>query len=1052
MKKIFFLFVLLFTNLILHAQTGTVTLVPDATVYSNTEFSLGLSISCSGCSNFSINLNIGAFTYNSNNGTVYPAGVSVPQASGTSGIITVVINNSCQANQYINIPLKANVFNQPPNGPPNSQLISATISSCANMSVTNPNHAVSVTPINQNPSVNFLDFGSEVPAICRGARPNTYQIRVHNPAAGWLINTPSVSLDLPICAQDIVSTVTGFTITNYTTTKTVTWNLPSSINPNTYTYINVSFTLPCTSCTSFPLIVAPDIRFSGVRATYTPVGLLANTSAYLTTFNDLPSEVCNNNCTNGSTSGVSGVTMSFTDDPFHCPDGTPILASYVLGVGSAITSINHAQLTTNIPTQANITSVQLQVTAGTLTCAASGTQLSYTTVQNPNPILVSSSIVIGNVIPLTAPAGQKIDKLIWKFPVTCNVNSGTSLTFNYVYNYIPNPIIPPVDPISGEPMYNGGFECSANLVGIEYPNITNNAPFNYDYTFNANQHNYNTLFNCLPLNVINYFVRLKNTTNDFVSSLTVLPSSEVTYLIAIRANNLQNLVLKDILPSTLLNNTVGNFKFAYGTATNAYNPQNNLTFSAMANPSSITGTGMSTPAPQFDFNSVNNTLNITSINFPPNAQTLYITFDAQLSSSLIYNYSWVNSRFRLSQGNQSVYSSYTSVNVSQFQSVDTKMYARCVMPTLGEWQDNELKIRDTDKVDFKMTVKNTGSVPLSLKEIQNLKPMPSDKFVDAATISRGSNFKVDYLCNVTPTVQPSFTTSQACQINYSSSGPGKQRETVCPVPLTGVASVWSPTSCTQTNTNWIQFSYGNGITINPGDEISFIVRGQVSGASTSSTNDFAVNSFGVKLYYNNNYCPSPIEDTVKLINDGEGCDPPCINCASFALMKKEKYLISGWVREESKKGPDFQFKNYENSLIKLSFYDENGIQITTSSALEYFPSGKIIDGWQRIVGEFVVPATASGFVGNMKLELVNRSSEDFSFFDDIRILPSRGNMKSFVYDQKTQRLMAELDENNYSSFYEYDLEGGLIRIKKETEKGVFTIEESRSGNVKNAKP
>ena len=58
-------------------------------------------------------------------------------------------------------------------------------------------------------------------------------------------------------------------------------------------------------------------------------------------------------------------------------------------------------------------------------------------------------------------------------------------------------------------------------------------------------------------------------------------------------------------------------------------------------------------------------------------------------------------------------------------------------------------------------------------------------------------------------------------------------------------------------------------------------------------------------------------------------------------------------------------------------------------------------------------------------------------------------MKSFVYDQKTQRLMAELDENNYSTFYEYDLEGGLIRIKKETERGVFTIQETRRGNVKN---
>ena len=46
--------------------------------------------------------------------------------------------------------------------------------------------------------------------------------------------------------------------------------------------------------------------------------------------------------------------------------------------------------------------------------------------------------------------------------------------------------------------------------------------------------------------------------------------------------------------------------------------------------------------------------------------------------------------------------------------------------------------------------------------------------------------------------------------------------------------------------------------------------------------------------------------------------------------------------------------------------------------------------------------------------------------------------------------MAELDENNYSTFYEYDNEGGLIRVKKETEKGVYTIQETRSGNPKKA--
>ena len=57
-------------------------------------------------------------------------------------------------------------------------------------------------------------------------------------------------------------------------------------------------------------------------------------------------------------------------------------------------------------------------------------------------------------------------------------------------------------------------------------------------------------------------------------------------------------------------------------------------------------------------------------------------------------------------------------------------------------------------------------------------------------------------------------------------------------------------------------------------------------------------------------------------------------------------------------------------------------------------------------------------------------------------------MKSYVYDPVTLRLVAELDERNYASIYEYDEEGKLVRIKKETERGVMTISENRNNYMK----
>ena len=38
---------------------------------------------------------------------------------------------------------------------------------------------------------------------------------------------------------------------------------------------------------------------------------------------------------------------------------------------------------------------------------------------------------------------------------------------------------------------------------------------------------------------------------------------------------------------------------------------------------------------------------------------------------------------------------------------------------------------------------------------------------------------------------------------------------------------------------------------------------------------------------------------------------------------------------------------------------------------------------------------------------------------------------------------AALDENNHASFYEYDDELNLVRVKKETERGIVTIQENR---------
>lgn len=169
----------------------------------------------------------------------------------------------------------------------------------------------------------------------------------------------------------------------------------------------------------------------------------------------------------------------------------------------------------------------------------------------------------------------------------------------------------------------------------------------------------------------------------------------------------------------------------------------------------------------------------------------------------------------------------------------------------------------------------------------------------------------------------------------------------------------------------------------------------------------------------------------------------CTDCLSFQPIPNKEYMLSAWVKEETA----IQLKTYENAVINVVFFsnvDTNDIRFRIGSE-SFSAKGDIIDGWQRITSKFLIPEETK----TIGIELENKSDGIPVYFDDIRIHPLDGSVKTFVYDAETFKLMSELDENNYSTFYEYDNEGGLVRVKKETSKGVKTIQETRSGNIIN---
>lgn len=199
----------------------------------------------------------------------------------------------------------------------------------------------------------------------------------------------------------------------------------------------------------------------------------------------------------------------------------------------------------------------------------------------------------------------------------------------------------------------------------------------------------------------------------------------------------------------------------------------------------------------------------------------------------------------------------------------------------------------------------------------------------------------------------------------------------------------------------------------------------VSYSHNPSGNDLGVDDISLREVCNPELCP-----VISTLIPKEECLPPCTACpASFQPVPGKEYILSAWVKEDQSSF----ISTYTNAGIQLSFSTSGADAGTTI----YSPSGPITEGWQRIEQKFIVPAASTG----IKITLKGVQGLDI-YYDDIRIHPVDASMKSYVYDPETLRLMAELDENNYATFYEYDQEGKLLRLKKETERGTMTVQES----------
>lgn len=141
----------------------------------------------------------------------------------------------------------------------------------------------------------------------------------------------------------------------------------------------------------------------------------------------------------------------------------------------------------------------------------------------------------------------------------------------------------------------------------------------------------------------------------------------------------------------------------------------------------------------------------------------------------------------------------------------------------------------------------------------------------------------------------------------------------------------------------------------------------------------------------------------------------------FFLRSGQKYVVSLWRKVTTDAPPT-------NAGMSVNF-------------VQLQPKTPVINGWALYEATVSVPTASS----------LNMIVPAGAIIDDLRILPASGNMKAYVYDPVNLRLSAILDETHMATFLEYNGEGKLVRVKKETERGVLTLKESRE-SLKNLLP
>lgn len=148
------------------------------------------------------------------------------------------------------------------------------------------------------------------------------------------------------------------------------------------------------------------------------------------------------------------------------------------------------------------------------------------------------------------------------------------------------------------------------------------------------------------------------------------------------------------------------------------------------------------------------------------------------------------------------------------------------------------------------------------------------------------------------------------------------------------------------------------------------------------------------------------------------------NATGLSFQPHTEYVVSFW----SKTGQINNYAQYATGLnVKIG---GNVVPLESEDKI-------VVDGWQKQEYYFT-----TGVTGYVEIQFIS-GPDGVPVYDDVRIHPFNAGMTSNVYDPINYRLKASLDGQNMATMYAYDQEGKLVQVKKETARGIHTLQSSQ---------